>query len=111
MNLLTVRRQKFSKEVEKMTCYAIPLIGALLCHVWRTHGHERQEKYFWLNLMLGGGAIFGVVDHLWNGELFLVGPNIAMDLALGAAITLTIVAAWALVIRMAPATTRMEAVA
>jgi len=83
-----------------MACYAVPLVGAILCHVWRTHGHK-QQNYFWLNLMLGGGAIFGVVDHLWNGELFLLGPNIAMDLALGCAITATIVAAWALLVRFA----------
>ena len=45
--------------------------------------------------MLAGGGVFGVVDHLWNGELFLVGANRLWDLALGVAITLAIVAAWA----------------
>jgi len=94
-----------------MVCYAIPLVGALLCHVWRTHGHEKQQKYFWLNLMLGGGAIFGVVDHLWNGELFLVGPNILSDLALGVAITATTIAAWALVVRLSAVPEASEAVA
>ena len=94
-----------------MVCYAIPLVGALLCHVWRTHGHEKQQKYFWLNLMLGGGAIFGVVDHLWNGELFLVGPNLLMDLALGVAITAAILISWAIVVRFSAVPAAGEAVA
>ena len=94
-----------------MGCFAVPLIGAIMCHAWRTHGHEKQPKYFWLNLMLFGGSIFGVVDHLWNGELFMLSPNLAMDLALGVAITITIVAAWALVIRLSPSALKAEAAA
>jgi hypothetical protein len=45
-----------------------------------------------------GGAVFGVVDHLWNGELFLVGPNIANDVLLGFAITATILAVWGVMV-------------
>ena len=82
-----------------MVCYAVPLVGAIICSVWRAHGHEKQPKYLWLNLMLMGGAIFGVVDHIWNGELLLIGPNIASDLALGVVITLVIAATWAVVAR------------
>jgi len=82
-----------------MVCYAVPLVGAVVCHIWRKSAHKLDPKYLWLNLMLLGGAIFGVVDHLWNGELFLIGNNIGMDLALGLAITLTILATWSLLVK------------
>ena len=39
-------------------------------------------------------AIFGVIDHWWNGELFLFGGNFLLDLALGVTITLTILFVW-----------------
>jgi len=60
---------------------------------WKTNVH-----HLWLSLLLGGGALFGVVDHLWNGELFLIGDNIVFDLALGGAITLTIIIAWSILV-------------
>jgi hypothetical protein len=51
-------------------------------------------------MLLAGGALFGVVDHLWNGELFLFSGNLLSDLLLGATITATIVAAWAVIVRL-----------
>ncbi len=51
-------------------------------------------KVFWLTLLFWGGALFGVIDHLLNGELFLVSENVAWDLLLGAIITLAILLAW-----------------
>jgi len=48
----------------------------------------------WLNLLLAGGAIFGVVDHLCNGEIFLIGENVLLDLLLGVVITTAIVLIW-----------------
>lgn len=62
-----------------------------------------QPQYFWLNLLLLGGAIFGVVDHLWNGELLLVSENWMMDLALGFVITAAIFGTWAAVVRLSSA--------
>jgi hypothetical protein len=41
-----------------------------------------------------GGTLFGVVDHLWSGELLLIGENWAMDLLLGCTITATIFGGW-----------------
>jgi hypothetical protein len=46
---------------------------------------------------LVGGAIFGVVDHWWNGELFFIGENALMDITLGITITIAIVAIWAVI--------------
>jgi hypothetical protein len=79
----------------RMVCYAVPTIAAVVHHFVRRKDDQKQKS---LNLLLLGGAIFGVVDHLWNGELFLVGPNIMSDLALGFAITATIVGAWAVMV-------------
>ena len=75
-----------------MVCWVVPFIAAI-------SGFARPKgrgKGFWLNIMLLGGAIFGMIDHAWNGELFMIGPNIAGDLALGAAITAGITASWAI---------------
>ncbi len=49
-----------------------------------------------LSQLLLGGALFGIVDHAWNGELLLVGPDILKDLALGVTITIVIFGVWAL---------------
>jgi hypothetical protein len=53
---------------------------------------DRRQKS--LNLLLAGGAVFGIIDHAWNGELFLIGPDIVSDLLLGVAITAAIVGVW-----------------
>ena len=47
-----------------------------------------------LNLLFWGGALFGVIDHLWNGELFSIPQNPMKDLLLGVVISVGIVAAW-----------------
>lgn len=43
--------------------------------------------------MFYGGALFGIVDHIWNGELFTSG-NIVKDLSLGVVISLSILVSW-----------------
>jgi hypothetical protein len=48
--------------------------------------------------MFLGAAIFGVIDHLWNGELFLISTNWIMDLALGFTITGGIIGSWGLIV-------------
>lgn len=45
-----------------------------------------------------GGAIFGIVDHLWNGELFLISEEPMMDILLGVTITISIFVVWALIV-------------
>ena len=73
-------------------CYAAPLVGAVVATVaW---SKTKNVKIWWLMLMFCGGALFGVVDHWWNGELFLVSENIVSDLLLGVTISAIILVAW-----------------
>jgi len=78
-----------------MVCYIIPLATALVLSIlWGFS--KKGASGFWLNLLLYGGAAFGVVDHLWHGELFLISPNWIADVALGGTITGVIFGAWGL---------------
>ncbi len=73
-------------------CYTVPTAGALVTTIiW---SRTRDVKVWWLNLLYWGGALFGVIDHWWNGELFLVSENILSDLMLGVVITAGIFAVW-----------------
>jgi hypothetical protein len=80
-----------------MVCYLIPMFAALVHTGMRKKVKSMNENVhqWWLSLLLAGGAIFGVIDHLWNGELFLIGPNIMADLALGVVITVGLCCVWA----------------
>jgi len=82
-----------------MVCYAVPATAAVLSVIYRKK-HNLHTKYAqWFTLLFSGGSIFGIVDHLWNGELFLIGNNIASDLLLGLTITATLLASWALIVQ------------
>ena len=85
-----------------MVCYLIPLAAAVVQTVLRRNVHSmRGDRHqLWLGMLLFGGALFGVVDHLWNGELFLLSGNLVSDLLLGVTITVTIVASWAFIVRL-----------
>ncbi len=73
-------------------CYAVSLLGAAATTVaWN---RTKSVKIWWLSLLFYGGALFGVVDHLWNGELFLITENLVSDLLLGAVIALSMVVVW-----------------
>lgn len=76
-------------------CYVIPVGGAIVSSLM--YRKNKEVKMRWLNLMFYGGAIFGVIDHLWNGELF-TSPNIIKDLSLGVVISVAILAAWFLIV-------------
>lgn len=79
-------------------CYAVPTAGAVVTSViW---SRTKSVKIWWLNLMFWGGALFGVIDHLWNGELFLISKDIVKDLMLGVVITAVILAGWAIMVAM-----------
>jgi hypothetical protein len=83
-----------------MVCYVIPVAAALVHHglrknVKKLNNNPRQS---WLTLLLAGGGMFGIIDHLWNGELFLIGPNLLSDLALGTAITVGIFFFWEILV-------------
>lgn len=79
-------------------CYTIPLAAAIITTIlWR---RRKQPKTWWLNLMLYGGALFGIVDHLWHGELFLISESAASDLSLGCVITATVFACWGIILAL-----------
>lgn len=90
-----------------MVCYLIPLFTAFAHAIARknVHSMKNDKHQLWLGLMLGGGSIFGVMDHLWNGQLFLIGSNIASDLLLGATITVGTFVAWAVLVHFDKAKT------
>lgn len=77
-------------------CYTAPLAGAVVTTViW---SKTKNVKVWWLNLMFYGGALFGVIDHLWNGELFLISENIVKDLLLGITISAIILVCWGIML-------------
>jgi len=77
-------------------CFYVPTVGAVITQaIWKK---TKSVKVFWLNLLFWGGALFGLVDHWWNGELFLVSENIASDLMLGVVITAVILVTWTVMI-------------
>lgn len=77
-----------------MVCYAVPTTVAVLSILYRGK-HSLHTKYAqWFTLLFSGGAVFGIVDHLWNGELFLIGDNIVSDILLGFAITAALSVVW-----------------
>ena len=77
-------------------CYTAPLVGAVVASVaW---GKTKNVKVWWLALMFYGGALFGVIDHFWNGELFLISENIVSDLLLGITITAIILISWGIAV-------------
>ena len=77
-------------------CYTAPLVGAVITTAaW---SKTKGVKVWWLMLMFYGGALFGVIDHWWNGELFLISENIVSDLLLGAVITAVILVGWGITV-------------
>lgn len=77
-------------------CYTVPVAGAIVTSVlW---AKTKNIKILWLNLLFWGGALFGVIDHLWNGELFFFSNNIVSDLMLGITITLAIIVSWRIMV-------------
>ena len=75
-----------------MCCYTVPLAAAIATTL---RGRKvKSHNLARLNLMLYGASLFGVIDHLWNGELFLVPANLSRDLVLGGVITAAVLAGW-----------------
>lgn len=78
-----------------MVCYAVPAMAAISHYFGRKKGlFKNDERQKQLNLLLAGGAMFGIVDHWWNRELFLLKGNVASDIALGFVITFAIISLW-----------------
>jgi hypothetical protein len=80
-----------------MGCYAAPVAAAMIHFITRKKvKHIRHDKHHkWLNLMFLGAAVFGFVDHLWNGELLAFS---ASDMMLGLMITAALVLAWGVIV-------------
>lgn len=73
-------------------CYLGPTTAAIVTtFMWKS---KKTLRLFWLMLLFYGGALFGIIDHLWNGELFLVSENWTKDVMLGVVITVCILLAW-----------------
>jgi len=80
-------------------CYTVPLAAAITTSfIWNK---RRALKLWWLALMFYGGSLFGIIDHLGNGELFLISGNWLKDLGLGGAITAGIILAWRIILALA----------
>lgn len=79
-----------------MGCYAVPLIAGIIHYGLRKAKPSWNNQYHqWLSLLFAGGTVFGIVDHAWHGELFLISDKILLDLLLGVIITLVILGVWA----------------
>jgi len=77
-------------------CYTVPTVSAIITSaIWFK---TKDVKTWWLALLFGGGAMFGIIDHWWNGELFLISENILSDLALGVVISLGIFMFWKVIL-------------
>ena len=50
---------------------------------------------------LARGASFGIIDHLWNRELFFVSSNWIKDLCLGGVITAGLILMWIIILALA----------
>ncbi len=80
-----------------MVCYIVPAAAGIIHYGLRKKISRRMDAKYcqWLSFLFLGGAIFGIIDHWWNGELFLLGKSPLSDLMLGVTITLAILLAWA----------------
>lgn len=83
-----------------MGCFLIPTAVAVVHGILRTKigSWKNSVHHLWLSLLLIGGAVFGLVDHAWHGELFMVSEDLFMDLLLGFTITVTIFVLWAIIV-------------
>ena len=81
-----------------MVCYAVPLSLAAILFVARKRFIKDSTELLSLNLLLSGGAAMLIIDHFWNGELFLIGANIYSDLLLGVLMTAGVFVFWGIII-------------
>ena len=79
-----------------MGCYAVPAAAAIIHYYMRKKNPNLQTKqHKWLNLLFIGGSIFGIVDHIWNGDLLSFSWS---DILLGFVITATIMLSWGVMV-------------
>ncbi len=87
-------------------CYTVPAVAAILTTFMRSS--NKKAPLFWLMLMFYGAALFGIIDHLWNGELFLVSEHWVKDLGLGVVITIAVILAWIGIVYLAKKTPELN---
>ena len=81
-----------------MVCYTIPIIAAVITFGVIRGGGLKGTYNLWLLLMFAGAGLFGVIDHLWYGELFFISKYWISDLALGVTITSGIFVSWGAIV-------------
>jgi len=87
-------------------CYLGPTTAAIVTtFMWKS---KKTLRLFWLMLMFYGGSLFGVIDHLWNGELFLVSENWVKDAILGVVITAATLLAWRIILVLVRSNTSLS---
>ncbi len=87
-------------------CYTISLAAAIITTIWWRR--KKEARIWWLSLMLYGGTLFGIVDHIWHGELFLISESIVKDLSLGCIITATVFACWGIILGLSKISTTLS---
>ncbi|MEW6610395.1 MAG: hypothetical protein AB1352_02065 [Patescibacteria group bacterium] len=75
-------------------CYTIPLVATFVLHGLKKTGKVNNQRMAQLHLLLMGGSVMLLIDHLWRGELFLIGPNSMKDLLLGVTMTVGVIMIW-----------------
>jgi hypothetical protein len=75
-------------------CYGVPVAAVLILNGVKKFKKINLPNFDRLNLLLLGGSIMLIVDHWWNGELFLIGKNITKDLFLGVLMTGAVLGVW-----------------
>ena len=74
------------------------VVSAIAAAVTSVQNRKKQDEGIkQLGLLFWGGAVYGVVDHLWNGELFLVSAHPIKDMLLGFTITGCLFLSWLVV--------------
>ena len=88
-----------------MGCYTVPASAAIIHSILRRkYPALKFDKYHrWLNQLLVGGAIFGIVDHIWNRELLRFSVS---DVVLGFVISAAIVIVWGIMVLVDARTTK-----
>jgi len=79
-------------------CHLVPTTGAIVSSI--LYSKTKQAKHGLLMILFIGSSLFGVIDHWWNGELFLVSENILSDLSLGITIALATVICWGIILKV-----------
>jgi phosphoribulokinase len=103
-----------------MACFITPMATGIVTTIFRKKV-PAALKISWLNLMLWGGAVMLVVDHIANGEIVLYPPFLtAMQnpaaipsmiqeiVTIGGTMTLAIILIWVVLVAITSRITRLS---